>query len=81
MPFSWANQKEKTKVHLLQRTITLLRMNPDFQVNHPELAREISKGITKVETKKYVDKLILKKFRYGETPKDSVIVKRLNRRV
>ncbi len=55
--------------------------NPDFKAKHPELAKELmTKSIeNKVETRKYVDKIMDKKLRYAEKPKASVIIKRYNR--
>ncbi len=79
MPFSWANQKDKTQKHLLARYILLAKSNIDFQVRYPDLAREIEKGVSLTETKKLVDKVIKKHFKYGQTPKSSIIPKRMNR--
>ncbi len=80
MPFSWAAHKKKTEIHMLSRLRTLAKMpNSDFAVQHPEFAREAELGITDVEIKKYVKAKIAVKFKYGKTPKPSVIIKRMNR--
>ncbi len=79
MPFSWANQLVKTEKKLLQRTIILAKINPDFRKDHPELAREAELGNTQVEVKKFVKKKLDKHIKYGNVPKPSVIIKRMNR--
>ncbi len=79
--FSWENHKKKTEERMLVRLESLARVNPDFKVVHPELVKELLNKamINKVETKKYIQKILLKKFKYGEVPKPSIIIKRLNR--
>ncbi len=79
MAFSWANHQIKTENRLLRRITQLAKVNPDFQVSHPELVKEVSANTTSVERKKFVDKLVRKKRKYGAVPKPSVIVKRYNR--
>ncbi len=83
MAFSWANQKIKTKKHMLQRMKQLANHNPDFAIKHPELVKELlNKSLSnKPETIKYINKKVGKSFKYGETPKPSVVIKRYNRNV
>ncbi len=66
---------------MYERVQKLATSNPDFRSQHPELVKELlNKQISnKVETKKYLDKLMDKKFKYSERPKPSVIIKRYNR--
>ncbi len=81
MTFSWKNQKLKTELHLLQRYTSLATANSDFAIQHPELVKELlNKSLSnKVETKKFIKDKLGKKFKYGEIPKPSVIIKRMNR--
>ncbi len=77
--FSWANQKIKAREKALYRVTKLVKSNPDFRSKYPELAREVEKGNSLVESKKYVDKKVDRKLKYGEIPKPSIIIKRPNR--
>ncbi len=79
MAFSWQRNIKRTKIKLLQRTQSLARSNSDFRIVHPELVRELESGNTDIEMKKYVDDKIKKRLKYGQVPKPSVIIKRLNR--
>jgi len=63
----------------MYRAGRLLKVNDDFKVRHPELAREAELGNTTVELKKFVKKNIEMHVKYGKVPKPSVIIKRLNR--
>ncbi len=79
MGFSWKNQIAKREKKLLYRVEKLAIVNPDFKAAHPELVRELETGVTRVEIKKYVKKIMDKSMKYGQVPKPSVIVKRMNR--
>ncbi len=83
MPFSWKRSKERAKIHYFARMKSLARNNPDFKVRHPELVKELLNDSikVKVESQKFLDRKFEKVFKYGETPKPSVIIKRLNRNV
>lgn len=80
MTFSWRNSKIKAKAKKYERLVHDAD-NPDFKSQHPELSKELMNKsiINKVETKKYLDKIMDKKFKYAERPKPSVIIKRYNR--
>ncbi len=79
MGFSWASAKEKRPAKLLQRYQSLARCNPSsLPVNLvKELLDDGNKG--KIETKLYIKRKCEKDLKYGEIPKPSVIVKRMNR--
>ncbi len=79
MPFSWENTQKQYAKKLLYRYGRLAKINPDFQVRHPELTREAELGNTQVELKKFVDLEVKKKLKYGRVPRPSVIIKRMNR--
>ncbi len=81
MGFSWKHHFDQQEARLLQRLTSLARVNPDFQVAHPELVKELSSKmiVNKIETKRYIQKKLKKSRKYSEVPKPSVIIKRLNR--
>ncbi len=83
MTFSWANAKAKARQKLEYRVGKLAIHNPDFKIAHPELVKEtLNKSITnKVETKKYVVKIMDKKQKYASPPPPSIVPKRYNRSV
>ncbi len=55
--------------------------NPDFIVAHPEICREIEKGTTDIELKKYCEKILKSKLKLGQTPKPLLKNERFNRLV
>ncbi len=80
MTFSWSNHKKKAEIKLLYRVNKMSKdMDGDFRKDHPELAKEAGTGTTNVEAKKFVNKILAKKFKYAQMPKPSVIIKRMNR--
>ncbi len=79
MGFSWKKEIEKAEIHMLYRTRTLAKNNPDFQARYPELKREVETGTSTVEIKKYVKKRMDKIKKYSEVPKPSPVVTRFNR--
>ncbi len=80
MPFSWTNHKIKARSKMLYRC-EMDCDNPDFKNKHPELSKELMNPLNTnhTETKKYVQREMDKKQKYGEKPKPSVIIKRYNR--
>ncbi len=74
-------QKKRRKELLLLRYTHMATANPEWAARNPNLAKElINKSVAnKVETKKYIDKETAIKFKYGEIPKPSIIIKRYNR--
>ncbi len=83
MPFSWKHALERAEKSQLKRYKSLATCNQEWVANHVNLAKELNNesNTTKVETKKYIREEIAKRFKYGETPKPSVIIKRYNRSV
>ncbi len=81
MAFSWKQKIAELPAKKLARYTNLARVNPDFQVKHPELTRELLNPDTKkkVETIKYIQHEVDKKVKYGIVPKPSLIPKRFNR--
>ncbi len=82
MPFSWENQIRKLLEKQMYRCERLVKGgNVDFVTRYPELARELLDDSikVKVQTKKYVVRIIERNLKYGKIPKPSVIVKRMNR--
>ncbi len=82
MAFSWANSKIEARQKLQYRCEKDCD-NPDFKAKHPELSKELMNKsiINKVETKKYVQKIMDRKQNYASRPKPSVVIKRYNRSV
>ncbi len=66
---------------MLVRYKCLARANPDFQIAHPELVKELMNDqiANKVETKKFIKRICDKRKKYGEIPKPSLVIKRYNR--
>ncbi len=79
MGFSWKNHIVKTEKKLIYRTKILAKTNPDFIAAHADLSREAEKGITNVEAKAFVKKIMAKRIKYGKVPKNSVVIQRFNR--
>ncbi len=81
MAFSWANHKLKAKKHYTARVKSLVYNNQEFRARHSNIVKEVETGNTVVELKKFVDDKFAIAFKYGTTPKNSVIIKRMNRNV
>lgn len=80
MPFSWQERKKLARETMYRRCVQDCD-NPDFKAKHPELAKELMTKsiINKVETLKYVNKIMDKKLHFSEKPKSTVVPKRYNR--
>ncbi len=81
MPFSWKQAIDRVPIDLLKRYKCMARANPDFQVQHPELVKELMNNNiqNKVETLKFIKRKCDKTKKYGDVPKPSVVIKRYNR--
>ncbi len=75
----WEKQKSRAKIHDMIRCQSLASCNPmALPVNLvKELLNDSIKS--KVETQKWVNDKLDKKFLYGKVPKDSIVIKRFNR--
>ncbi len=83
MTFSWANSIARAKKAKLVRYEMLAIHNKDFQVQHPELVKELTNKLStnRTETKKLINKEFDKRTHNKKHPPPSVVIKRYNRSV